>query len=164
VQRVAADRLVTDSGDVPSRSGEVYVDCTARGVPYTTPTAVFTPDRITLAYTTLGITPWGAATVAAVEAMRDSDEEKNRLCPALHWNGRTADLLALAQVGMAGLTARSGEADISAWNEGCRLNPASGAIAKAGSDPSIGGSLTTIISNIGPAFENMQRRLAGAER
>jgi hypothetical protein len=159
VQRVSAERLVTDGGDVPSRPGEVYVDCTARGVPHTTPTAVFAPDRITLAYTTLGITPWGAATVAAVEATRDSDDDKNRLCPSMSWSGRTEDILSLALVGMSGLTARAGEHDLGAWNEACRLNPAAGAMAKA-SDPAISAALTTIISNIGQALENLQRRTA----
>ena len=162
VQRVAADRLVLDGGEVPSRPGEVYVDCTARGVPFTQPVPVFSPDRITLAYTTLGITPWGAATVAAVEATRDSDDDKNRLCPSMSWSGRTEDILGLALVGMSGLTARAGEHDLGAWNEACRLNPAAGAMAKASSDPSIGQSLTTIISNIGPALENLQTRLVAA--
>jgi hypothetical protein len=60
---------------------------------------------------------------------------------------------------MSGLTARAGEHDLGAWNEACRLNPAAGAMGKA-SDPAISAALTTIISNIGQALENLQRRTA----
>ena len=46
-----------------------------------TPRPVFEPGRITLQYVTLGFVPWGAATIGAVEALKDDDETKNRLCP-----------------------------------------------------------------------------------
>jgi hypothetical protein len=160
VRRVAGDRVALDGGEIPAEAGELFVDCTAHGVPDTDDRPVFTPGKLTLAYVTLGITPWSAATVAAVEASRDTDEEKNRLCPTLQWTGRTSDLLTLAHTGMTGLTARTAEPDLGAWNEGCRLNPAAGAMAKA-ADPEISAALTTIITNIGPALENLGAR-AGA--
>ena len=151
------DRVVLEGGDLPSRPRELYVDCTARGVAFTDRRPVFDHERITLGYVTIGITPWSAATVAAVEAMRADDDEKNRLCPPLVWSGRTADLLELARDGMTGLTARAAEPDLAAWNEGCRLNPAAGAMAKA-ADPAISAALTVLVSHIGPAFANLQAR------
>jgi hypothetical protein len=159
VRRIGTERVELDEGEVPAQPGEVYVDCTAYGVRQDPRRPVFEPGRVNLEYVTLGLTPYGAATIAAVEALRDDDADKNRLCPVLEWSGRTTDVLELAGIGMTGLTARTGEADLSAWNEACRLNPASGAMAKAG-DPGIAAAFTTIITNIGPALENLAQHVA----
>ena len=159
VRRIAGDRLVTEDGDLPSRPGEVYVDCTARGVPVAPPQPVFVGDTIRLAYVTIGIAPWGAATIAAVEALRYGEDEKNRLCPALGWRGGTDDLLNQSYAGMRGLNARMAEPDIAAWNEACRLNPAAGVMARA-AEPEISAALTTLITSMGPAMENLERRTA----
>jgi hypothetical protein len=159
VRRVASNRLGLDEGDLPSRPGEVHVDCTAHGVPYAEARPTFAPGRITIGYVTLGIVPWSAATVAAVEASHESDEEKNRLAPAMSWSGRTSDVLRMLHAGMGGLSARAADPVFGAWNEACRLNPAAGAMAKAGADPAIGAALTTIITEIGPALENLQARV-----
>lgn len=163
VRRIGRERLELDAGEVPSRPGEVYVDCTARGVRDTGPQRVFERDKLTLAYTTIGIAPWGAALVGAVEAMCDGDDdEKNGLCPALIWTGRTADLLRIAYAGMTGIAARNAVPELFSWNEACRLNPASGAIAKAGAEPEISAALTSIITEIGDAMTNLEARAAAA--
>jgi hypothetical protein len=160
VRRIASDRLVTDDGEVASRPGEVYVNCTARGVQLTGRPRVFDGDTITLAYVTIGITPYSAATIAAVEALcPGSDEEKNQLTPTLIWTGRTDDVLDLAYAGMVGLTARGGVPELAAWHEACRLNPAAGAMAKA-ADPQIAAAFTSIVTDIGAAFSNLQARVA----
>jgi hypothetical protein len=159
VRRIASERIELGGGTVPARPGEVYVDCTAYGIKDTVGHTVFEPSRITLAYVTIGITPYGAATIAAVEAGRDDDEEKNRLCPPLSWTGRTADLLHLALAGMSGIMARGAEPDIGAWNETCRLNPAAGVAAK-GDDPQIMAAFTSMVTNIGDALRNLAERTA----
>ena len=161
VRRLGTDCVVLEGGEVASRPGELYVDCTARGVPTTEPRPVFDGDRVTLGYVTIGITPWSAATVAAVEALRTDEAEKNRLCPPLVWSGRTEDLLDLAYGGMVGLTARTAERDLAAWNESCRLNPAAGAMGKGG-DPAVAEGLTMLVSHVGAAFANLQARASAA--
>ncbi|MBV9872019.1 MAG: hypothetical protein JO214_15495 [Frankiaceae bacterium] len=160
VHRITSTHLVLDDGEISAVPGEVHVDCTAHGVPYAPTRPTFAEDRITIGYVTLGIVPWSAATVAAVEAIHVSDDEKNRLTPAMCWTGSTADVIGMLHAGMSGLSARAADPAVGAWNETCRLNPAAGAMAKAGSDTAIGDALTTIITEIGPALENLQR-LAG---
>jgi hypothetical protein len=158
VRRVASDRLVMEDGDVPSRQRELYVNCTARGVPDAQPRPVFQGDRLTLAYVTIGLTPYSAATIAAVEALADGDDEqKNALCPSLSWSGRTTDLLELAYAGMSGLSARGAVPELAAWNEACRLNPASGAMGKV-DDPQVAEAFTSMITDIGPAMHNLRAR------
>ena len=159
VTRVGTDRITTSAGEHPLERGEVVVDCTAAGIPTTTLRPVFEPDRITLQYVTIGIVPWGAATVGAVEAMRDDDHDKNRLCPPLEFTGWAADLLPLAYAGMAGIAARAGEPDIGAWSEACRLNPAKGA-ANHLDDPRVTEAFASMGTNFGAAMENLSRRVA----
>jgi hypothetical protein len=162
VRRITSSHLILDGGDVPAAADEVHVDCSARGVRYAEVRPTFAPGRITIGHVTMGIVPWAAATVAAVEARGGTDDEKNRLAPAMSWTGSTADVLAMVQVGMSGLTARAADPVLGAWNEACRLNPAAGAITKAGADPAIGAALTTIISEIAPALENLERVTSAA--
>ena len=157
MRRIATDRLLLEDGEVAARPDEVHVDCTARGVPYAPARPTFTPGRITLGYVTLGIVPWSAATVAAVEASDEPEAAKNRLTPAMSWTGNTSDVLTMLHAGMSGLSARAAHPVVGPWNEACRLNPAAGAIGKAATDPAIAAALTTIITDIGPALDNLQR-------
>src|SRR5205085_1067310 len=81
IRRIGSDRITTDAGDVATSPGRVHVDCTAAGLRPTVVRPVFEPGRITLQYVTIGIVPWSAATIGAVEARDDDDAAKNRLCP-----------------------------------------------------------------------------------
>ncbi len=161
VRRVTADRIVFDDGELPTGPDHLYVDCTAAGVPPTTPRPLFSPGRIALEYVTLGFVPWGAATVGAVEALVDDDDElKNRLCPPVVFSGHVADLLSFADAGMRGLAARSAEPAVSKWNDRCRLNPGRGAGAHL-DDPAVADAFDVIGANYFPALENLQRLLSG---
>lgn len=164
VHRLASDRLELADGSIPARPGEVYIDCTAYGISSRPPRAVFEPGRITLAYVTIGITPYGAATIAAVEAYRDNEQEKNQLCPPMTWTGRTADILDIAHAGMQGIMARAMDPDVGAWNEACRLNPAAGAATKAANDPEIADAFTTMATHIGDALSNLEQRAGTSNR
>ena len=106
------------TAEIPAEPGELYVDCTAAGVRATTPRPVFEPGRITLQYVTIGIVPWGAATIGVVEGSRDDDTDKNRLCPPLAFSGDVSDMMALALPGMTGLMARSAEPDLRVLGRG----------------------------------------------
>ena len=160
VRRVAADRITFDDGDLATPPGHVYVDCTAAGVRPTTPRPLFGPGTLTLEYTTLGFVPWGAATVGAVEALMDGDDEvKNALCPPVIFSGHVADLLQFADAGMRGLAARSAVPELAAWNEACRLNPTRGASAHL-DDPAVADAFEVMGANLFPALENLQRLVA----
>jgi hypothetical protein len=156
VRRLESRRMVLDSGEINCRPGEVFVDCTASGVPAPTMKPVFAEDRITLQYVTVGFVPLSAATVGFVEAVRDDDREKNRLCPPLVFSGDIADVFALALTGMTGTLARGAEPDIAAWTDSCRLNPAQAASAHL-DDPDVVAAFTSIGANLGPALDNLSR-------
>jgi hypothetical protein len=109
-------------------------------------------------WVTIGIAPYSAATVAAVETMHGEagDDHMNALTPPVEWSGNSADVLRLAQAGMSGLLARGAQSDLAAWNEACRLNPARGA-ANYLDDSRTQAAFSAIASNFEPAMKNMER-------
>ena len=159
VRHIGVDRITFDDGELPTGADHVHVDCTAAGVRPTVPRPVFEPGRITLQYVTLGFVPWGAATIGAVEAMKDDDETKNRLCPPVIFSGHAADMLRFAHAGMQGVMARGADAEIAAWTEACRLNPSQGAAAHL-DDPRVTDALASMGTTLGPALENLERLTA----
>ena len=162
VLRIGTDSVTLEQGSIGSGAGEVFVDCTAEGVRPTTTRPIFEPDRITLQYVTIGGVPWTAATQGAVEAFRDDDAEKNRLCPPLTFTGRIADIFTMSYAGMTGLSLRSAEPDLNAWNSACRLNPARGVVEHL-DDPQVQSAFATLGTHYEPAMLNLERLAAPRE-
>jgi hypothetical protein len=156
VRQVGTDRITLERGEIASDAGQIYVDCTAAGVRPTVIRPIFEPGRITMQYVTIGIVPWSAATIGVVEASREDDAEKNRLCPPLGFSGNASDLLHIAHAGMTGITVRGAEPDLAAWDEASRLNPAHGA-ADHMDDPRVPEAFASLGANLGPAMSNLER-------
>jgi len=156
VRRIGTHRIVFDSTELPSDPEHVYVDCTAAGVRPVEARPVFDRERITMQYVTIGIAPWSAATIAAVEASGRDDARKNELCPPVSFTGEASDILRVAFAGMSGLVARGAEPDLGAWNEQCRLNPARGATDHLG-DPRVETAFASLAANTGPALRNLEQ-------
>jgi hypothetical protein len=159
VRRIGRTMLATDAGDVPGGSGEVYVDCTAAGVPAAAPRPVFEPGRITIQYVAVGFLPWCSATIAFVETTGLPNEEKNRLCPPVVFSGDVADLARLAYGAMQGLVARVRHEAVGPWSAASRLNPARAALDHI-DDADVAESLASMIEHTRAAFENLQRAAA----
>jgi hypothetical protein len=159
VQRIGTTHVVFDESSLSTDARQIYVDCTAEGLPPVSPRPVFESDRITPQYVTIGVAPWSAATIAAVEASDQDETRKNELCPPVAFTGETSSLLPISLAGIAGLVARSAEPDLSAWTERCRLNPAREA-AEHLDDPGVQEAFTSLAANIGSAMENLEHVLA----
>jgi hypothetical protein len=157
VRRIGSSTVQLDAGQIPSSPDEVYVDCTAEGVRQTAPVPIFDGTRIVLQYVTIGIVPWSMATIGAVEASREDDAEKNRLCPPLTFSADASDMLQTVYTGMMGLIARGSEPDIGAWTERCRLNPAAGAMSRL-DNPDIASAISQMSEHIGGAMKNLSMR------
>jgi hypothetical protein len=160
VHAIGRTTVTTDAGDVPAaRGGEVYVDCTAAGVPSTVPRPVFEPDRITIQYVAVGFLPWSAATIGFVESTDLADEEKNRLCPPVVFSGDAADLARLAYAAMRGQVARVRHDAVGPWNAVTRLNPARAALDHI-DHADVAESLAFMVEHTREALENLQRAAA----
>ncbi len=79
VSRIERDRLVLDQNELPA-GGALHVDASAIGLRLVDPQPIFTAGRITLQQVRHNTPPFNAALLAWVEANRDDDEQKNRLC------------------------------------------------------------------------------------
>ena len=156
VRRIGTQRIAFDDAEVPSDPHQVYVDCTAAGLRPVEPRPVFERGRITMQYVTIGVAPWSAATIAAVEASDRDDDRKNELCPPVVFTGEASDILRIAFAGMTGLIARAAEPDLGAWTEQCRLNPARGAVDHL-DDPQVQSAFAALGSSMGPALHNLEQ-------
>jgi len=159
VRRIGTSHLIFDDTSLTTDALQVYVDCTAEGLRPVAPCSIFEPDRITAQLVTIGVMPWSAATIAAVEASGLEETRKNELCPPVAFTGETSSLLPITRAGLAGLMARSAEPELAAWTESCRLNPARGA-AEHLDDPKVQGAFTSLAGNVGPAMQNVEQVLA----
>jgi hypothetical protein len=159
VRRIGSSQITFGDGSVATDPQQVYVDCTAEGLRPVSPRPVFEAARIVPQYVTIGVAPWSAATVAAVEASAADEARKNELCPPVPFTGEAASLLPIARAGISGLMARAAVPELAAWNDRCRLNPARGA-AEHLDDARVQEAFTTLVTNVGPAIENLERVLA----
>jgi putative NAD(P)-binding protein len=161
VQRLGRTTVATDAGEIPGAPREVYVDCTASGVPAAAPRPVFEPGRITIQYVGVGFLPWCAATVAFVEATGLPDDEKNRLCPPVVFSGDAADLARLAYAAMQGQVARARHEAVGPWSAASRLNPARAALDHL-DDADVAESLAFMIEHTRSALANLKRATSAA--
>jgi hypothetical protein len=158
VRRLGTNQMTFDDTSLATDARQVYVDCTAEGLRPVSARPVFEADRIVPQLVTVGVAPWSAATIAAVEASCQDEKRKNELCPPVAFTGETSSLLPIARAGMAGLVARSAELELAAWTERCRLNPAHGAAERL-DDPKVQEAFTSLAANFGSAIHNLERVL-----
>ena len=159
VRSIGRTTVTTDADEVPGSPREVYVDCTAAGVPAAVPRPVFEPGRITIQYVAVGFLPWCAATIGFVESADLDEHEKNRLCPPVVFSGDAADLARLAYTAMKGQVARARHETVGPWNAASRLNPARAALDHI-DDVDVAESLAFTIEHTRAALENLARAAA----
>ena len=98
--------------------------CAASGLQYPPLVPVWAPDKIRLQTIRVGFPCFNAALAGYVEATRDDDRERNRLCPP---NVLPDDAASWARMQVRGTVAArtfGAEPDIAAWANSCALNPA----------------------------------------
>ena len=156
VRTIGRTTVTTDTGDIPGGPREVYVDCTAAGLPASAPRPVFEPGRITIQYVATGLIPLCAAAIAVIESTGVPDEEKNRLCPPVVFTGDAADLVRFAYSAMQGQVARAGDETVGPWSTASRLNPAQAAPDHM-DDPDVAESLAFVTEHRQAALENLER-------
>lgn len=122
VRRIEADRILLDRGEAPTGPEVVHIHCAALGLNNAQGTPIFQQGRIVLQQARHQSPCFNAALIAFVEAHRDEDADKNRLCPPNPYPSSIEDW-----PGMMARTWRTEsrwlrEPDLSAWVAGSRLN------------------------------------------
>jgi hypothetical protein len=124
VTAVTRDEIVLERGAVGLAPGSLVVHCAASGLQYPPLVPVWEPDKVRLQTIRAGFPCFCAALAGYVEATRDDDRERNRVCPANTLPDTLASWAAMQVRGALAVRAYGGEPDIATWADGCALNPA----------------------------------------
>ena len=124
IEHVTRREIVLDDGFVPLTPGSLVVHCAASGLQYPPMVPVWGPDKIRLQTIRAGFPCFCAALAGYVEATRDDDRERNRLCPPNTLPDSPSDWAQMQVRGTVATRTFGAEPDIAAWANACALNPA----------------------------------------
>ncbi|HYG92293.1 MAG TPA: NAD(P)-binding protein [Nocardioides sp.] len=154
VRRIERDRTVLDRGEIPTGPGVLHVDCTARGLRDAPQVPVFGPGRIVLQQVRHNSPSFNAALIGFVEAHRDDDEQKNRLCPPNPYAASAAQYPAV----LARTWRTEGrwlrEPDVAAWVGASRLNLLQ-ALPAHQHEPAAQAAVTRYLTHVGDAIDRL---------
>ena len=124
IRHVTKGEIVLERGAVPLPAGSLVVHCAASGLQYPPLVPLWEPDKIRLQTIRAGFPCYCAALAGYVEATRDDDRERNRLCPPNTLPNSPADWATMQVRGTLATRAYGAEPDVADWANGCALNPA----------------------------------------
>jgi hypothetical protein len=154
VQRIEADRIVLDSGEVRTGPDVVHVDCTALGLNNATATAIFQTGRIVLQQVRYLAPCFNAALIGFIEAHRDEDAHKNLLCPPTPYPSSIHDWPRLMSTTWRTQAQWLSEPDLMAWISTTRLNLMR-ALPDHATEPSAQTAVKRYLTNVGTAIDRM---------
>jgi hypothetical protein len=154
VRSIEADRIVLERGETDTGSDVVHVDCTAHGLRSAPAVPVFQPGRIVLQQVRQNSPTFNAALIAFVEAHRDEDAERNRLCPPNPYPSSTDDWPGMSRRTWQVEQRWLGEPDVSEWIAASRLNLLRG-LADHAAEPRVQAALERFLTHVGPATERL---------
>jgi hypothetical protein len=155
VRRIEADRIVLERGEIATGPGVLHVDCTARGLRDAPTTPIFQPRQIVLQQVRHGSPTFNAALIGFVEAHRDNDDDRNRLCPPNPYPNSTADW-----PGMMSRTWRAerrwrDEPDLATWVSQSRLNLLR-ALPEHLNEPAVQAAVKRYLTHVSSAIEQLE--------
>ena len=124
IRRVDRGCLTVDEGAVTVAPDAIVVHCAASGLKYPPAVPIWGRDAITLQAIRAGFPCFGAALAGYVEATRDDDEEKNRLCPPSPYGNSMREWALMNLRGARAAASFNAEPDIKAWANSVAINPA----------------------------------------
>ena len=124
IKHVAPGEIVLERGSVPLAPDSLLVHCAASGLQYPPLVPLWGLDKIRLQTIRVGFPCFCAALAGYVEATRDDDRERNRLCPPNTLPDTPASWARMQVRGTVASQRYNAEPDIAAWANACALNPA----------------------------------------
>ena len=154
VQRIEADRIVLERGETNTSSETLHIDCTARGLTNAPATPIFEPGRVVLQQVRHLSPCFNAALVAFVEAHRDDDVEKNRLCPPNPYPSSIEDWPRMVSRTWKTEGRWLSEPDLSTWTAQSRLNLVR-ALPDHAAEPSVQAAVKRYLTHVTTAIERL---------
>ena len=124
IRTVDRGRLTFADGDVAVAKDAIVVHCAADGLKYPGRVPIWRPEAITLQAIRAGFPSLGAAVTGYVEATRDDDDEKNRICSPSVYGNSLQEWAQMIVFGGRNAAAYTAQPDIKEWATGVALNPA----------------------------------------
>jgi hypothetical protein len=155
VRRIEPDRIVLAQGQVATGPDVLHVDCTALGLRDAPATPIFQSGRIVLQQVRQNSPCFNAALAGFVEAHRDDDVDKNRLCPPNPYARSIEDWPRLMSLTWTTEYRWLSEPDLSAWVGQSRLNLLR-ALPDHAAKPSVQTALQRYLTHVGPAIERLR--------
>ncbi len=162
VRRIEADRMVLERGETATASDVVHVDCTAPGLSDAPATPIFQPGRIVLQQVRHLSPSFNAALIGFVEARRESDVDKNRLCPPNPYPSSLEDWPRMMSRTWRTEARWLSEPDVSAWTAASRLNLMRALPDHAG-EPSVQAAVKRYLTYVKAAVDRLSQ-LDGSTR
>lgn len=133
VRLVERGRITLEDESVAIAKDALVVHCAASGLQYPPSVPIWGPSAITLQPIRSGFPCFGAALAGYVEATREDDVEKNRLCPPTPYANTLAEWANMNVLGTRAAMSFGSEPDIKSWSDKVALNPAGIPAEHAGS-------------------------------
>ena len=124
IQALERGKLTFIDGSVAIADDAVVVHCAADGLKYPPLVCVWRAETITLQPIRAGFPCFAASLLGYVEATREDDDEKNRLCPPSPYPNSLAQWARMNVLGTRAAMSFSAERDIKEWVDQVALNPA----------------------------------------
>jgi len=155
VRQIEGDRIVLQLGETDTGPDVLHVDCTAYGLRHAQTTRVFQPGKIVLQQVRQNSPAFNAALIAFVEAHRDEDAEKNRLCPPNPYPSSIEDWPGLNRRTWQTEQRWLGEPDVAGWVAESRLNLIRG-LPDHAADPPVKAAIERFLTYVDPATERLR--------
>ena len=123
ISHVKRGEMVLDEGVVSIAPDTLIVHCAASGLQHPPMVPIWGSDLIRLQTIRAGFPCFGAALAGYVEATRDDDRERNRLCPPNVYPNSLTEWVRMQYRGALATATFGAEPDISMWANQCMLNP-----------------------------------------
>jgi len=156
VESVHRGRIYLEDGSVDVADDALVVNCAADGLKMAPLVPVWAPEAITLQPIRAGFPCFGAAITGYVEATREDDREKNRLCPPSSFGNTLADWARMNVLGLRNAASFGSEPDIKSWSDGVALNP-SRIPPEHGGSPELDDALGRLQTHVGPGLAQLAR-------
>jgi len=155
VRLVEPGRITLEDGSVAIAKDALVVHCAAPGLKYPPRVPIWGQSAITLQPIRTGFPCFGAALAGYVEATREDDAEKNRLCPPTPYPDTLAEWANMNVLGTRAAMSFGSEPDIKAWSDTVALNP-SRIPPEHGGSPELADALGRLQAHVHPGLSKLE--------
>jgi hypothetical protein len=156
IRTVSRGRIDFHDGALAIADDALVVNCAADGLKSLPRLPIWSAEAITPQPVRAGFPCFGAAITGYVEATRDDDAEKNRLCPPSSFGNTLKDWATMNILGTRNSASFGAEPDIKAWSDSVALNPARIPPDHGGS-AALDDALARLQTHLGPGVSRLEQ-------